>query len=324
MEKTIIGVDQGNGNIKTRHCVFPCGYVKQETKPSEIFAKHVIEYEGNFYSLVPSRLPYEIDKTKNENCKILTLFGTAMEIVEREKIKKPDFDFHRDFKGFIGKDIYWALGLPASHLEKLKEPHLKYFLEEARYGINFKYNGKSLSFHVKDIFIFPQGYAAIMIYKPELIKKYSTVHCIDIGDGTVDLITLKNGIPDKSTMASRELGMSRLREQIIDAIINDYSMTLDGSTIEDILTPGREVLAPDEVAARVRQEVGLWARRIVDQLHTKVPDFRFAPTVFCGGGSELLAPFLEETGMFGMTEYIADIHANAVGYEEIAKLYLKD
>jgi len=324
METMIIGADQGNGNIKTRNCVFPCGFVKQETRPSELFSKHVIEYKGSFYSLVPSRFPYEIDKTKNENCLILTLFGTAMEIVEREKKQKPDFDFNRDFKGFVGKDIYWALGLPASHLEKMKEPHLKYFEEAARFGINFKYNGKTFSFHVKDIFVFPQAYSAVMIYKPELIKKYSTVHCIDIGDGTVDLITLKNGIPDKSTMASRELGMSRLREQIIDAVINDYSMTLDGSTIEDILTPGKDVVAPDEIISRVRQEVGQWARKIVDQLHTKVPDFRFAPTVFCGGGAKLLAPFLLETKMFGMTEFIDDIHANAVGYEEIARLYVKE
>lgn len=111
-------------------------------------------------------------------------------------------------------------------------------------------------------------------------KKYSTVHCIDIGDGTVDLMTLKNGMPDKDTMLSRELGMSRLREQIIDDVINDYNMTLDGTIIEDILTPGREVIAPEEIKQRIRQETAQWAGKIVDQLHTKVPDFRFAPTVF--------------------------------------------
>lgn len=129
-------------------------------------------------------------------------------------------------------------------------------------------------------------------------------------------------MPDKDVMVSRELGMSRLREQIIDDIINDYNMTLDGSIIEDVLTPGREVIAPDEVVSRIRQETTAWAEKIVDQLHSKVPDFRFAPTIFCGGGSILLAPYLEATGMFGVTEYIEDIHANAVGYEEIAKMYM--
>ena len=174
----------------------------------------------------------------------------------------------------------------------------------------------------KEIFVFPQDYAAAIIYKQDLIKKYGTIYCIDIGDGMVDLLALKNGMPDKDVMVSRELGMSRLREQIIDDIINDYNMTLDGSIIEDVLTPGREVIAPDEVVSRIRQETTAWAEKIVDQLHSKVPDFRLAPTILCGGGSILLAPYLEATGMFGVTEYIEDIHANAVGYEEIAKMYM--
>jgi len=322
MELTILGIDQGNGNMKSASCVFPYGFKKQETKPSELFSKDILEYKGMHYSLTPNRFSYEIDKTQNENCLILTLFAIAKEIKERAKKGKTDFDWNRDFKGFVGKDVVLGIGLPPAHFEKLREPFKKYFMEAARYGLDFKYNGKNFSFHIREIYVFPQNYAAVMIYKPELIKKYSTVHCIDIGDGTVDLMTLKNGMPDKDIMVSRELGMSRLREQIIDDIINDYNMTLDGTTIEDILTPGKEVIAPEDIVKRIRQETAQWASKIVDQLHTKVPDFRFAPTVFLGGGSKLLAPFLEATGMFGKTEYIDDIRANAVGYEEIAKMYL--
>ena len=61
-------------------------------------------------------------------------------------------------------------------------------------------------------------------------------------------------------------------------------MTLDGSIIEDVLTLGREVITLDEVVSRIRQETTVWAEKIVDQLHSKVPDFRFAPTIFCDGG----------------------------------------
>lgn len=135
-------------------------------------------------------------------------------------------------------------------------------MNAARYGLDFRYNNKSFSIHIKEIFVFPQDYAAAIIYKQDLIKKYGTVYCIDIGDGTVDLLALKNGMPDKDVMVSRELGMSRLREQIIDDIINDYNMTLDGSIIEDVLTPSREVLAPDEVVSRIRQETTAWAEKI--------------------------------------------------------------
>ena len=323
MEPIVMGIDHGNGNMKTASCVFPYGFKKQETKPSELFSKDILEYKGNFYSLIPNRFSYEIDKTKNENCLILTLFAIAKEAVSRAKAGRGDFDFKRDFSGYVGKDIVLSIGLPPAHYEKQREGFKKYFVDAARYGLEFKYNDKCFHIYVKEIFVLPQDYAAAIIYKQEMIKKYSTVYCIDIGDGTVDLMALKNGMPDKDTMVSRELGMSRLREQIIDDIINDYNMTLDGSTIEDVLTPGREVIAPDEIVARIRQETAQWVSKIVDQLHTKVPDFRFAPTIFCGGGSKLLAPFLEDTGMFGVTEYIDDIHANAVGYEEIARVYLK-
>lgn len=33
MELTILGIDQGNGNMKTASYVFPYGFKKQETKP---------------------------------------------------------------------------------------------------------------------------------------------------------------------------------------------------------------------------------------------------------------------------------------------------
>ena len=32
METTILGIDHGNGNIKTASSVFPCGFKKQETE----------------------------------------------------------------------------------------------------------------------------------------------------------------------------------------------------------------------------------------------------------------------------------------------------
>lgn len=322
MEQIIIGIDHGNGNIKTKHCVFPCGFKRQDTKPSELFSADILSYKGTYYSLTGNRFPYEIDKTKNENCLILTLFAIAKELKERTREGKEDFDWKTSFGNFIGKDVVLAVGLPPAHFEKQQEAFKKYFLDASRYGMEFHYNGKLFQFHLKDVMVFPQDYAATVIYREELIRKYSSVYCIDIGDGTVDLLALKNGIPDKEIMVSRELGMAGLRAKIIDDVINDYGMTVDAAVIEDILTPGREVLAPEEVIQRVKKETAEWAVRIVDQLHSKVADFRFAPTVFCGGGATLLKPYLEETGMFGMTDFIPDIHANASGYEEIAGMLL--
>ena len=323
MKHTIIGIDHGNGNMKTVNCVFPCGYKKQDTRPSDLFSADILEYKGNYYSLTPNRFSYELDKTKSENCLILTEFAIAKELKARAMMGNENFEWKTSFANFVGRDIVLAVGLPPAHFEKQHESFKQYFLDASRYGVEFRYNDKNFHFHIKDVLVFPQNYAAAVIFKGELIKKYSTVYCIDIGDGTVDLLALKGGVPDKDAMLSRELGMSRLREQIVDDIINDYNMTIDSATIEDILTPGREVLAPEEVIKRVKQETAAWAVKIVDQLHAKVSDFRFAPKVFCGGGSGLLKPFLEQTGLFGMTDFIPDIHANAAGYEAIAKMLLE-
>lgn len=317
MEQYIFGVDHGNGNMKTAGCVFPCGFTKQQVMPASIFAEDVIFYKGTYYVLNTNRFPYALDKTKNENCFILTLFAIAKEIRSRYEA---DGGSWKDFKGFVGKDIVLAAGLPPAHFEKQQKTFRKYFEDHALHGVDFSYNGKPFSFHIKDVRLYPQDYAAAIIFKQDIITQYPSVYCIDIGDGTVDLLGLRDGIPDKNVMVSRELGIARLREKIIDDVINDYAFTLDGRIIEDVLTPGRSTVLDFEITEKIRKETAEWATQILNQLYTKVPDFRIAPTIFSGGGSILLKPYILNSGAFGKVEFIEQINANAVGYEEIAKI----
>lgn len=315
----VFGIDHGNGNIKTAHCMFPCGFTEQQIKPAGIFAEDIIFYKGNYYVLNMNRFPYVIDKTKDVNCFILTLFAFAKEIVKRAEGKNISW---REFDGFVGKEVVLAAGLPPAHFEKQQQTFKKYFEDYTKHGIEFTYNDRPFSFQIKKIFLYPQNYAAAIIYRQELITRYSSICCIDIGDGTVDLLGLREGIPDKNVMTSRELGMAKLREKIIDDVINDYSYTLDGKIIEDVLTSGKETVLDYEITQKIRRQTSEWARLIINQLHTKVSDFRIVPTIFTGGGSILLRPYLLDSGFFGKTEFIPEINANAVGYEEIAKIEL--
>lgn len=317
MEQHIFGIDHGNGNIKTANTVFPCGFTCQQIKPASIFGEDVIFYKGKYYILNPERFPYALDKTKNDNYFILTLFALAKEIKSRSEKLNVTW---KDFKGFVGKDIVLAVGLPPAHFEMQQKGFKKYFEDHARYGVEFTYNDKPFSFHIKDVKLFPQDYAAAIIFKQDLISKYSTVYCIDIGDGTVDLLGMRDGVPDKNVMVSRELGMARLREKIIDDVINDYAYTLDGKIIEDVLTPGKETVLDFEITEKIKRETAEWAMKIMNQLSVKVPDFRIAPTIFAGGGSILLKPYFLDSGYFGKIEFISNINANAIGYEEIAKI----
>lgn len=319
----IIGIDHGNGNMKTAKNVFPCGYICQVNEPTGIFAKDVVEYNGKYYTLTSDPFPYEKDKTTNEKCMILTLFAIAKEIKARSEANNPDFDWKRDFSGFVGKDVILAVGLPPAHYEKMQRPFKKYFMDGAKYGLNFTYNGKRFSFHLKDVYVYPQDYAAAVTFKGSIIETYSPIYCIDIGDGTADLLVLRDGTPDPSIKVSREIGMKKLREKIIDTVINDYSFTLDNALIEAVLNPIKKTLLDEEIIQAINREAADWAEYIVNEFHSKVPDFRGSMTIFTGGGSALLKPHLIATGQFGRYEFIESINANAIGYETLTEMILQ-
>lgn len=326
MSAIVIGIDNGNGYIKTEHGSFLCGLKMQETKPSELFSKDILEYNGAFYTLTSNQLSYQTDKTTNDDAYVLTLFGIAKELIARAAEGKENYDAKRDFKSFVGKDVVLALGLPPAHYEKKASEFKAYFESKSKNGVNFKYNDITFSFYVKDVYVYPQDYAGVLVYKADMLEKYSTVYCIDIGDGTVDLVGITDGAPDKDKILSREYGMSKLRAMIIDDVINDYGVTLDNKTVEDYLRGKELAFAPDlagDISARIEKTAESFANELVNQLHSKVPDFRIYPTVFMGGGSIALKKYLEKTKAFGVTDYILDVSANAVGYQTIAKMSIE-
>jgi len=326
MENIIFGIDHGNGNMKTVRVNFPCGFKMQETEPSALFSKDIIEYQGKFYSLTTNKFAYQTDKTSDDKALILTFFAIAKEWEARLKEKTADYDFKKHFSGLNGKEIVLSLGLPPAHFEKQHAAFKKYFEDNLRNGINFKYNGKSIMAYLKEVIVLPQDYAGATIMMGDVIKENGTVYCIDIGDGTVDMVGLTDGMPDKDTMLSREMGMSKLRGQIIDDVINDYGITLDTKTVDGYLKEKKLPLPDDikdQVVARIERTALEFTTELINQLHTKVADFRVSPSIFLGGGSFVLKEYIEKSKMFGITYYIDDISANAIGYEKIAEALVK-
>lgn len=306
--------------MKTVHTQFPCGFTKQQIEPSKLYAEDVICYKGEYYVLDVNSFPYAVDKTTDENCFILTLFAFAKEIKAQFEQNGGKWD---EFRGFVGKDVILAAGLPPAYFEKMYAGFKKYFEDNARYGIEFIYNSKKFSFHLKEVRLYPQCYAAAMTCVQDVITKYRVVYLVDIGAGTTDLVALVNGRPDRKIMMSREIGITPMKDKIIDDVINDYQYTLDGVVIEDILSAEKETVLDYEITEMVKREAREWTVQILNQLHSKVKDFRTAPTVFMGGGSNLLKQYLLESKMFGATYFIENTKANAEGYEKIAKLQLE-
>lgn len=211
MAEIILGIDHGNGNMKGSNVDFPCGLVRYTSEPGRFMNEDILEYQGTFYTLSETRMPFKADKTVDEDYFILTLFALALEAKSRGIT-------------LTGKDIVLGVGLPPADFSQQAPGFKKYFMEHAKHGISFKFNGKSVSCYLKDTFVSPQNFAAVMCYKASLFKQYRTVNCIDIGDGTVDLLVIRKGQPDLSVRVSDRSGMAILRSEIANVIQQNFGI----------------------------------------------------------------------------------------------------
>jgi len=119
----IIGIDHGNGQIKTKQAVFPSGVICHgETDPGQ---DNILEFDGQYYSLAVSHDDYLRDKTQNERYYILTLFALAIEMQASPRQTNP---------------VMLAVGLPPGHLNKRTSIKFSDYLKQ-RNPIVFKYKG---------------------------------------------------------------------------------------------------------------------------------------------------------------------------------------
>ena len=92
---TIIGIDQGYGNMKTANTIFPTAITAYDTAP--MFKGDVLEYGGKFYRVGEGHKGFVADKSTDGDFYLLTLAAIAKELKSRGK---------REAK------IYLAVGLP--------------------------------------------------------------------------------------------------------------------------------------------------------------------------------------------------------------------
>lgn len=140
MAEIILGIDHGNGNMKGSNVDFPCGLVRYTSEPGRFMNEDILEYQGTFYTLSETRMPFKADKTVDEDYFILTLFALALEAKSRGIT-------------LTGKDIVLGVGLPPADFSQQAPGFKKYFMEHAKHGISFKFNGKSVSCYLKDTFV---------------------------------------------------------------------------------------------------------------------------------------------------------------------------
>lgn len=146
MKDYIIGIDHGNGYMKTVGSVFISGLDTYAVEPP--MADGVLQIDGAYHVIGENRKAYDPDKTKTMDYYYLTLAAIAKEI-EMRKYPRKDGSF------------ILACGLPIEFFGKQKDAFKTYLSQKKE--VHFWYSGKDYHIRIKKVVIFPQGYAVIAL-----------------------------------------------------------------------------------------------------------------------------------------------------------------
>ena len=296
----LIAIDHGNYAVKTPHFSFISGLTEHTVKPP--MAEEVLEYNGKYWSLTGQRLPYMRDKTRDDRYFILSLFAIAKELSAAGA-------------NTAFEQIDLAVGLPPGHYGMLRERFAQYF---RRFGtVNFAYNNRPMSIVIRNVFVYPQAFAAIAPQKSQL-KHHLRLFLIDIGGYTTDVLLLRSGKPDMQFCRSLETGVITMNNDIIRRVGALHDMQIEDEHISAVLR-GKETILPADVKDTIRKSAEQHAKDILDQLRELKVDLRSNPAVFIGGGSVLFRDYLERSPLVASASFVENVNANAVGYQAMAE-----
>lgn len=298
-EPIIIGVDHGYANMKTGNFVFPSGLVAYEHEPYSM--ERVLEYGGKYYVVGSGRQPLQKDKTGTENYYLLTLAAIAMELERREA--PPN------------SEIILAAGLPLTSFGRDKKLFREYLLRDGQ-PISFRYEEKPYRITIRDVQLYPQGYAAVLRQR-ELLREPSVI-VADIGGWTVDLMRIDNQIPNAAVCRSLEFGMIRCLNEISEQIRRKLGLSMTNAQIEAAIR-GDEAVLPAEVKGIIQKETEEYVFQLLSAIQESGMDYKAMPLVALGGGASLLKRHVPPGAALCRLFLLDDVTLNAKGFERLCE-----
>ncbi len=286
-----LGVDNGNYNTKSSEgMLYASGYTVSDKE--FITPEMQLFYEGKYYAIGERRLRFQQDKTKEPDTFLLTLPAIA------EAMKRA---------GTASAEIALGVGLPIDSYGTQKEAFRRYFLRD---NISFLFEGTAYRCRIAECKVFAQGHAALCRYYPRL-SEYRGITLVDIGGYTVDVLTVHNFRLDRSSCASLRMGTIILYSRIQDAL-RKSGILLTDELITDAIRGQIQHSDSKLIEAVVEQAVAAYCKELFNALRERGLDLKL-PTVFAGGGAELLEPRLYGDGL--NTVAVLNRFANADGYK---------
>ncbi|SHJ79726.1 ParM/StbA family protein [Paramaledivibacter caminithermalis] len=303
METTIISIDHGNKQIKSEYGIkYDTGYTVMEKEP--VTNKNVLKYNGEYYVIGEGRFSVMNDKTIDDKFFILSLKAIALNLKKWNKQHA---------------DIILNVGLPLIHYGELKEKYKKYFM---RKDIEFEYENVHYKIDITDVFVWAQGYAAMISKFHDYKNTQLTI--IDLGGYTTDLCrTTSKGLLINSSCNSIPFGIIHLINDIKKEFFQK-GINLTEEQIEEIIKGEADTLfISKELYALVNKKVDTFVVNLLSKINELGYVTTINPVLFVGGGSQLLKKHIEQkTDNIGYAEFM-DEFSNIYGYSILGRQALR-
>ena len=297
-DKIIIGIDHGYGNIKTANHIFRTGVMKYDAEP--LFTKNLLVYDGRYYTIGEGHKEFTADKQTDGDYYVLTLAAIATELKDRS---------------ITDADVFIAAGLPLTWTSGQKSEFAAYLTKNSE--VHFIYQRVRYRIRIVGAKIYPQGYAAVA----EFASKMKGVNMVaDIGNGTMNTLTIINGAPQQGRMFTEKFGTYQCTLAVREQFMRQTRREIDDAIIEEVLIAGTANLSDADlkiITATATEYVNDIFRRLREHGY----DDKSTTLYVTGGGGCLIKNF----GSFDPKRviFVDDICAAAKGYEFMAELQLR-
>ena len=183
--------------------------------------------------------------------------------------------------------------------------------------VKARYGYADYSVRIVGVDVFPQGFAAIA----ERLQEFTgTTMLCDIGNGTMNIMTITDGKPNAQSCFTEKYGTQQCMIAVREQLMRKFGTTIDDRIIESVLKNGTADIG--EKYLNVIQET---ARKYVAGIMRRLREHKYNPELMklyiVGGGGCLIRHF----GTYDPNRVTIndDICATAKGYEFLAGLRLK-
>lgn len=292
VERILIGVDVGNGDTKTANSKMQTGI---KTVQNSSFAQNVLAMDGVISVIGEEHLDYAEDRTIDDNYRRLTCQAIANEL--RANKTKPG-----------NCEVYLGVGVPFQHWNVMKDKMKRYFLEKAE--MIFVSNSEKYHIRLCGVSVMPQGYSAVAM---QLGRYRGHTWIVDVGNGTLDCITLNHGVANETNSFTVKLGTQQCYLMAKKNVKNHSMKDLPYEVFESYMLCGNEDLnLPDEWLTCINSGAREYCEKVFSTLREHGYSDAYTNLVFLGGGANIVKKFCEDSHKY---DFITDVHANAKGYE---------